>query len=175
MRGDQRAVRAAGMEGHQGAVEACLFVGAGHGFDVVRLQGGAAARVDLRGVMAADIADEFNAHGQSLSGTGSTPPPGVGSVTRLKSKGRSRVCKMPVGSNLSIKIWNYHSIYLLATRIKRRATSSAESARTARRPRDCSRSVSHRSPPPVAAQSPGPARCRRCRDCVNFLPDKTAA
>ena len=63
---DQCAVRAVGVEGHQCAVEAGFFVGAGHGLDIVGLQGGAAARVDFGSVMAANIADEFDAHGLSL-------------------------------------------------------------------------------------------------------------
>lgn len=64
--GDQCAVRAVGVEGHQCAVEAGFFVGAGHGLYVVGLQRRAAARVDFGSVMAANVADEFNAHGLSL-------------------------------------------------------------------------------------------------------------
>jgi hypothetical protein len=68
------------------------------------LQDRAAARVDLGSVVTADIADEFNAHGLSLSSRGWVPPPGRGSVMLVHGRGRDSRCKMPFGSNLIIKI-----------------------------------------------------------------------
>ena len=67
VRGDQRAVRAVGVEGYQGPIKTGLVMGACHCFHILGLQDRAAARMDFRSVVTADEADEFNSHGSSLS------------------------------------------------------------------------------------------------------------
>ncbi|MNL49837.1 hypothetical protein D3C87_1727980 [compost metagenome] len=66
MRGNQRAIRAVGVEGYQCAIETGLVMGASDFFHVLGLQDRAAAGMDFRRVVAADVTDEFNTHGEFL-------------------------------------------------------------------------------------------------------------
>jgi hypothetical protein len=56
-----------GVEGDQDAVEAAVLVGAGDALDIVAVDDRAAGRMDFRGVLSADKADEFDGHGSSSS------------------------------------------------------------------------------------------------------------
>ncbi|MNC55885.1 hypothetical protein D3C75_1054500 [compost metagenome] len=108
MRGNQRAVRAVGVEGHQGPIEPGLVMGACDLFHVFGLQSGAATRVDFRRMVTADVADEFNTHGSSLSldRRDSSLHLVLGSVCRAKNRRSECGCEMPFGSKLIIKILN---------------------------------------------------------------------
>ncbi|MNG03682.1 hypothetical protein D3C84_867710 [compost metagenome] len=108
VRGNQRAVRAVGVEGYQGPVKAGFLMGACHFLHVVRLQHRPAARVDFRRMVTADVADEFNTHGSSLSldRRDSSLHLVLGSVCRAKNRRSECGCEMPFGSKLIIKILN---------------------------------------------------------------------
>ncbi|MNQ99368.1 hypothetical protein D3C85_1150990 [compost metagenome] len=66
VRGNQRAVRAVGVESHQRPVKPGFVMGACHCFHIVGLQDRTAARVDFRRMVTADVADEFNTHDEFL-------------------------------------------------------------------------------------------------------------
>ncbi|MNP27355.1 hypothetical protein D3C76_1202570 [compost metagenome] len=102
MRGDQGAVRAVGVERHQGSVKPGLVMGACDFFHIVGLQDGAATRMDFRGMVTADVADEFDTHGSSLSweGHGSSLHLAGGRSVGAKVGVAGCDCEMPIGSKL---------------------------------------------------------------------------